>query len=71
MDLTAPVRRRADDPDLGSILDLLRAGFAYMDGRIDPPSSLHRMDVDDIRTHCKTVRGPWTCLSSNCRRAWS
>lgn len=54
MDLTAPVRRRADDPDLASILDLLRAGFAYMDGRIDPPSSLHRMDVDDIRDHCQT-----------------
>jgi len=54
MDLTAPVRRHADDPGLGAILDLLRAGFAYMDGRIDPPSSLHRMDVDDIRVHCQT-----------------
>lgn len=54
MDLTTPVRRHADDPNLGAILDLLRAGFAYMDGRIDPPSSLHRMDVDDIRLHCQT-----------------
>ncbi|MEM7258453.1 MAG: GNAT family N-acetyltransferase [Pseudomonadota bacterium] len=27
------------------VLELLRQSFAYMDGRIDPPSSLHRIDL--------------------------
>ncbi|MEM7191152.1 MAG: nucleotidyltransferase family protein [Pseudomonadota bacterium] len=28
-----------------AVHDLLRRAFAYMDGRIDPPSSLHRLDT--------------------------
>ena len=35
------------DP-LQPVLDLLRASFAYMDGVIDPPSSLHRMTLDTL-----------------------
>ena len=31
--------------DLGGLLALLREAFAYMEGRIDPPSSLHRLDA--------------------------
>lgn len=31
------------------MLDLIRAAFAYMDGRIDPPSSLHRLTPESIR----------------------
>ncbi len=34
-----------DDPGLAQALDLLRDSFAYMDGRIDPPSSLHAIDL--------------------------
>ncbi|MEO1277184.1 MAG: GNAT family N-acetyltransferase [Pseudomonadota bacterium] len=30
------------------ILELLKASFAVMDGRIDPPSSLHRLDVAGV-----------------------
>jgi GNAT superfamily N-acetyltransferase len=30
--------------DVSEMLALLRRAFAYMDGRIDPPSSLHLMD---------------------------
>ena len=32
--------------DFVSLLALLHRSFAYMDGRIDPPSSLHKLDVD-------------------------
>ena len=40
---------RAVDPyDWGTLLALLRASFAYMDGRIDPPSSLHQMDEKSL-----------------------
>ena len=36
---------RAVDPyDWAALLTLLRRSFAYMDGRIDPPSSLHKLD---------------------------
>ena len=35
------------DP-LQPVLDLLHAAFAYMDGVIDPPSSLHRMTLASL-----------------------
>jgi GNAT superfamily N-acetyltransferase len=31
--------------DWAGLLALLRESFAYMDGRIDPPSSLHQLDT--------------------------
>ena len=34
--------------DFVSLLALLHRSFAYMDGRIDPPSSLHKLDVDAL-----------------------
>lgn len=42
--------RRASPGDYPEILALIRAEFAYMDGRIDPPSSQHRLSVADIAT---------------------
>lgn len=36
------------DYDFAAILRLIRVSFAYMEGRIDPPSSMHRLTVDDI-----------------------
>ena len=36
-------RRMAAEEDFGPVLSLLRAAFAFMEGRIDPPSSLHRL----------------------------
>lgn len=33
------------------ILALLHLTFAYMEGRIDPPSSLHQLSVSDIAAH--------------------
>lgn len=34
--------------DTGPMLALLKAGFASMEGRIDPPSSLERMTTNDL-----------------------
>jgi len=39
-------------PDFGdwtALLLLLQSAFAYMEGRIDPPSSLHRFGADELR----------------------
>lgn len=46
-------RHAPDDPALAHVLTLLRDCFGYMDGRIDPPSSLHRLTLADVRTHCE------------------
>lgn len=34
------------------LLALIRQSFAYMDGRIDPPSSAHRLTADTLREKC-------------------
>ena len=52
MELTA-TRHAPDDAALALILDLLRRGFAGMEGRIDPPSSLHRLTLADLQDHCR------------------
>ncbi|HCE70894.1 MAG TPA: N-acetyltransferase, partial [Ruegeria sp.] len=39
----APYRIAPDSPQIGAILALIRDSFAFMDGRIDPPSSMHRL----------------------------
>lgn len=38
-----------DFTDWPALLALLRDAFAFMDGRIDPPSSLARLDTDGLR----------------------
>ena len=35
--------------DFASLLALLHRSFAFMEGRIDPPSSLHKLDADGLR----------------------
>src|SRR5262249_36968067 len=42
-----------DFSDWSALLLLLQSAFAYMDGRIDPPSSLHRMGVDELRSKAR------------------
>jgi len=42
-----------DFADWNSVLLLLQSAFAYMDGRIDPPSSLRRLDVDELRAKAR------------------
>jgi predicted N-acetyltransferase YhbS len=40
---------RATEPcDWASILRLITTAFAGMEGRIDPPSSMHRLTVEDV-----------------------
>lgn len=40
---------QAQDPyDWPALLRLIQTEFAFMDGRIDPPSSMHRLTADDI-----------------------
>jgi len=41
-------RAAADTADWQAVLDLVLDAFAYMDGRIDPPSSAHRLTVEEM-----------------------
>ena len=41
----------ADDPGLPDVLALIRRSFAYMDARINPPSSLGKMTLVDAQAH--------------------
>lgn len=41
-------RRLTGDEPMEPILNLVRAAFAYMDGVVDPPSSVHRLTGDGI-----------------------
>lgn len=49
----------SNDTALCDVLDLLRASFQYMDGRIDPPSSIHRLTVNGMRAHCNSGGEIW------------
>jgi ribosomal protein S18 acetylase RimI-like enzyme len=43
-----PRRLVANDPALADVLALIRTAFAYMDGIIDPPSSMHSLTPDTL-----------------------
>ncbi|WP_136636507.1 GNAT family N-acetyltransferase [Pseudooceanicola onchidii] len=43
-----PVRLGPGDPSLLAVLTLLHDSFAYMEGRIDPPSSLREMTLASL-----------------------
>ncbi|WP_044026828.1 GNAT family N-acetyltransferase [Ruegeria sp. TM1040] len=43
-----PVQIAPDSPQLREVLDLIRQCFAYMDGRVDPPSSMHRLTLEAL-----------------------
>ncbi len=34
------------------VLDLIQRCFAFMESRIDPPSSMHRLSVEGVSEHC-------------------
>jgi predicted N-acetyltransferase YhbS len=48
-------RVAADDDALGAVLALIRTTFAYMEGRIDPPSSMHRLTLDELARQAETA----------------
>uniref|UniRef100_UPI0035627CC2 GNAT family N-acetyltransferase n=1 Tax=Actibacterium sp. TaxID=1872125 RepID=UPI0035627CC2 len=51
-----PQIRRALPPyDWNAVLRLIRASFAYMEGRIDPPSALHRLTAQDIAAQSESA----------------
>lgn len=41
------------------VLALLRTSFQYMDGRIDPPSSVHRLTIESMQAHCQSGGEIW------------
>ena len=45
---------RATPRDWPAVLALIRAEFAYMDGVIDPPSSMHRLTLAEIERQAET-----------------
>lgn len=48
-----PRRLPADDPALPEVLSLIHAAFAGMEGRIDPPSSVHRLSPAVLSEHAR------------------
>jgi predicted N-acetyltransferase YhbS len=51
--MTLP-RRMSPDEDFAGILALIQSEFAFMEARIDPPSSMHRLSVEAIRAQATT-----------------
>lgn len=47
-DLCGPVFVAGPDYDFAALRDLILRNFAYMEGRIDPPSSMNAMSVADL-----------------------
>ncbi len=45
-----PYQLHPNDPALPETLMLIRAAFGYMDGQIDPPSSLHALSEANLAT---------------------
>ncbi len=41
----------------GELLDLILKAFAYMDGRIDPPSSAHALTIEGLKQKASTEIG--------------
>ena len=41
-------RLHPGDADLPAVLLLIQGAFSYMDGRIDPPSSMHRLTLESL-----------------------
>lgn len=48
------MRQLAQDDDFHEVLALIRTAFAYMEGRIDPPSSMQRLTVTDLARAAET-----------------
>lgn len=54
------ILKQARDPyDWAALRTLIRTSFAYMDGRIDPPSSMHRLTPEDIRIQAEEKGEVW------------
>ncbi|MEO0372069.1 MAG: GNAT family N-acetyltransferase [Pseudomonadota bacterium] len=49
-----PTRLSPDSAAIPQVLSLVQRSFAFMEGRTDPPSSMHRLTEDAIAQHCRT-----------------
>lgn len=47
------LRRAGPHDDCAAILMLVQDCFAYMEARIDPPSSMYRLTVESVRGHAR------------------
>jgi predicted N-acetyltransferase YhbS len=47
-------RRVTESDELPAVLALIRAAFAGMEGRVDPPSSMHRLTVASLAREAET-----------------
>jgi GNAT superfamily N-acetyltransferase len=47
------LRVAPDSPLIPNILQLVQSAFAYMEDRIDPPSSMHKLDQPAIQEQCR------------------
>ena len=43
------LEKNPEDINWAELLALIHRAFAFMEGRIDPPSSLHRLDADGLQ----------------------
>ncbi len=65
---TTPYRIEPDDRSIPDILTLIRDSFAFMQGRIDPPSSMHQLTVTGIALTAASAevwvigRPPFACV---------
>lgn len=50
-----PRRLRSDDPELAEVLALIRAAFADMEGRVDPPSSMLSLTIEGLTVQAETA----------------
>ncbi|MEM7724397.1 MAG: GNAT family N-acetyltransferase [Pseudomonadota bacterium] len=48
-----PTRLTPESDALGDVLSLIQRSFAFMEGRIDPPSSMHLLTTDAIAQQCR------------------
>lgn len=48
------IQHTNDSSDLDTILTLVKQSFSFMEGRIDPPSSVNRLDIEGISDHCNS-----------------
>ena len=60
-----PVKVLADSIAVPAILALLQRSYAYMEARIDPPSSMHRLSIERIREQCASGE-VWTIGEPPC-----
>ena len=47
------LEKNPEDINWVELLALIHRAFAFMEGRIDPPSSLHRLDADDLQRNAQ------------------